>query len=154
MGLIGLAVFVALALLAFSAWRRRISKQQMSLPIPFEISGTTDGHKCLYVATTFADRPLERVIAYGLAHRGEAVLSSSTAGLEVTRTGEKCFLIPKSELLDVNAASAVIDRAVEKNGLVSIKWKLGSTELESHFRFVDSNQRSKAVSDISIMIGA
>ncbi|CAB4627045.1 MAG: hypothetical protein F2648_00405 [Actinobacteria bacterium] len=153
-GLIGLAFFMVLALLAFSSWRRRISKQQLTLPKPIWVSGSTNGFKCLYVATTFADRPLERVVGHGLAHRGEAYLLITASGLEVTRTGEVSFLIPKKDLIEVGAVSAVIDRAVEKDGLVSIKWKLGSQELESHFRFVDANLRSRSLSELSSLVGA
>jgi hypothetical protein len=56
-------------------------------------------------------------------------------------------------LIDLGSASAVIDRAVEKDGLVSIKWKLGSQELESHFRFVDASLRSKLLSELSSLVG-
>ena len=152
-GLIGLAFFVVLALLAFASWRRRMSKQQMTLVKPIEAAGSTAGFKCLYVATTFANRPLERVVAHGLAHRGEAFLAITASGLEVTRTGEVSFHIPRTDLIDLGSASAVIDRAVEKDGLVSIKWKLGSQELESHFRFVDASLRSKLLSELSSLVG-
>ena len=153
-GLIGLALFMVLALLAYSSWRRRISKQQMALQKPIEVSGSSAGLKCFYVATTFADRPLDRVVAHGLAHRGEAFLSFIPSGLEVSRTGEVSFLIPKLDLIEVDEVSAVIDRAVEKNGLISIKWKLGSEELESHFRFVDASLRTRSLSELSNLVGA
>jgi hypothetical protein len=103
----------------------------------------------MYVATTFADRPLDRVVAHGLAHRGVAFLSITETGVEISRTGEFSFLIPKSDLIQVGSTSAVIDRAVEKEGLVSIRWKLGSQALESHFRFVDAKLRSSSKSELS-----
>lgn len=153
-GLIGLAVFGALAVLALISWRRRISKQAALVQKPIEVLGSSDGFKCLYVATTFADRPLERVLAHGLAHRGVAYVRITDSGVEVSRTGEFSFLIPKADLIDVGSASAVIDRAVERDGLVSIEWNLGPERLESHFRFVDSEIRAKSISQLSRLVGA
>ena len=153
-GLISLAFFAVLGLLAFISWRRRISKQEVLLPSPFEVPNSSVGFKCFYVATTFANRPLERVIAHGLAHRGVAYLLITDSGLEVSRTGETGFLVSRADLIQVGSVSAVIDRAVEKDGLVVIKWKLGSEELESHFRFVDANLRASSVSQLSALVGA
>ena len=153
-GLIGLAFFMVMVLLAYSSWRRRVSKQQVALQKPIVVSGSTAGLRCFYVATTFAGRPLERVVAHGLAHRGEAFLSITPSGLEISRTGEVSFLIPKLDLIEVGKVSAVIDRAVEENGLISIKWKLGSEELESQFRFVDASLRTRSLSDLSNLVGA
>jgi hypothetical protein len=153
-GLISLALFGVLGLLALVAWRKRAQKQQMLIQKPVEVEQSSDGSKCFYVATTFADRPLERVIAYGLAHRGSAFLSITETGIEVSRVGEFSFLIPKADLVEIGSATAVIDRAVEKDGLVSIKWRLGSQILETHFRFVDAKLRSSSLSELSTMVGA
>ena len=153
-GLIGLAFFAVLAFIAFFGWRRRISRQQMTIPKPAELGTLTKGFNCHYVATTYADRPLDRVVAYGLAHRGQASISVSTSGVEVARTGEFSFLIPRSDLIQVGSSAAVIDRAVEKDGLVSIRWRLGSQELESHFRFVDARLRLGILTDLAEIVSA
>ena len=153
-GLIALALFLFLALLALVAWRRRIAVQKLVLTMPVAIDSSMFGQSCFYVATTFSDRPLERVIAHGLAHRGHARLAVTAKGLEVSRTGELSFLIPRADLLEVSLGSAVIDRAVEKEGLVVIKWKLGTVELQSHFRFVDSELRSATLEALRPLVGA
>jgi hypothetical protein len=153
-GLISLGLFGVLGLLAFSAWRKRAQKQQILIQKPVEVEQSLVGSKCFYVATTFADRPLERVIAHGMAHRGWAFLLITETGIEVSRLGELSFLIPRSDLVEVGSVGAVIDRAVEEDGLVSIKWKLGSQILESHFRFVDANLRSSSLSELATLVGA
>jgi hypothetical protein len=89
-----------------------------------------------------------------LAHRGSAFFLITESGIEVSRVGEMSFLIPKADLVEIGSASAVIDRAVEKDGLVSIKWRLGSQILETHFRFVDAKLRSSSLSELSTMVGA
>jgi len=153
-GLIALGVFGIFAIIASVAWRRRIAAQQLGLAAPVAIDSSSGGQSCFYVATTFSDRPLEKVIAHGLAHRGHARLTVSGNGLEVSRTGELCFLIPRADLLEVSLASAVIDRAVEKEGLVVIKWRLGAVELQTHFRFVDSSSRTAIIEALRPLVGA
>ena len=128
--------------------------QQMLVQKPVEVARSAVGLKCLYIATTFADRPLERVVAHGMAHRGWAFLLVTESGLEVSRIGDLSFLIPKADLIRIGSVSAVIDRAVEKDGLVSIKWKLGSQDIESHFRFVDTKLRSSSLAQLSTLVGA
>jgi hypothetical protein len=54
----------------------------------------------------------------------------------------------------VTTGSAVIDRAVEKEGLVVIKWKLGKVELQTHFRFVNSELRLEILEALRPLVGA
>lgn len=141
-GLIGLAFFAVFVFFAVRAWRQRRSKQEVLLESPKFLDFDIKGFKTLYVTTTFSGRPLDRVIAHGLAHRGRATLDVSDKGISVFRTGERSFLIPAERIVEVTDNSAVIDRAVETNGLLTIIWKLGDESIDSHFRFVDSAAKS------------
>jgi hypothetical protein len=152
-GLLGLGLFVLLAFFAVISWRRRIVAQEKVLAKPLALRSSCSGNKCFYVATTFANSPLKRVIAYGLAHRGLAKLAVSQDGIQVERIGEFGFFIPFSDLIGTSTGAAVIDRAVENDGLVVIKWKLGTAELESHFRFVDAKLRTDTIAALSSLEG-
>jgi hypothetical protein len=46
----------------------------------------------------------------------------------------------------------VIDRVVEKDGLVSIRWTLGQVELETYLRFVSASERATAVSNLRDLV--
>jgi hypothetical protein len=151
-GLIALAIFALLALFAFWSWVSRIRKQESVIQEPKFLVGETKGQTAFYVATTFAGRPLDRVVAHGLAHRGKANVLVSDSGVTIYRTGEKNFLIPSDQLLGVSQTSAVIDKAVEKDGLVSIQWNLGGTSLETHLRFVGAAERSTVLSQLKEMV--
>jgi hypothetical protein len=153
-GIISLAIFGLMGLAAFVTWRKRMKSQEQFLPAPEFIEGTTTGSKGFYVATTFADRPLDRVSGHGLAHRGVAFVEVSGEGVSISRIGEESFRIPADDLLGVAKATAVIDRAVEKDGLISIRWRLGSEELETHFRFVSAIERYKVLDQLSEVVGA
>ena len=76
----------------------------------------------------------------------------SDSGVAIYRTGEKNFLIPSDQLLGVSQTTAVIDKAVEKDGLVSIQWDLGGTSLETHLRFVGASERSTVLSQLKEMV--
>jgi hypothetical protein len=153
-GLIALGLFSLLAIIAIVTWRRRIVTQGHLLPVPVGIESSKAERNCFYVATTFSDKPLDRVIAHGLAHRGHAYLEVTGSGLEVSRTGELSFLIPKADLLDATTGTAVIDRVVENEGLVVIKWVLGAVVLETHFRFVDSELRAQTLQSLRPLVSA
>ena len=153
-GLIALGLFSLFAIIALITWRRRMAAQARLLEVPVGIESSFAASNCFYVATTLSERPLERVIAHGLAHRGHARLEVTGSGVEVSRVGEFCFLIPRAGLIEVSLGSAVIDRAVEKDGLVAIKWKLGKVELQTHFRFVSSELRLEALEALKPLVGA
>jgi hypothetical protein len=77
----------------------------------------------------------------------------SSDGVAIYRTGEASFLIPAKEILGLSSDSAVIDRAVEKDGLTSIRWKLGATEVETYLRFVGASERSITMTKLQELVG-
>ncbi|MEN9714106.1 MAG: hypothetical protein RLZZ164_770 [Actinomycetota bacterium] len=87
-----------------------------------------------YVATVFADRPLEKIVTGGLGFRGKAQLIVTEQAMGIERLGEESFVINKDALLEVSRESATIDRAVETGGLLSITWNLGGTAVATQLR--------------------
>ncbi len=152
-GVIALALFALFAGFAFYSWRRRITKQASLLDAPEFVHGNEDGFKTFYVATTFGNRPLERIVAHGFAHRGIAYLSLGKHCLVVSRVGEKSFTVPISAISSVSGNSSVIDRAVETNGLLTISWRLGEEIVDSHFRFVNTEHRESMVRELQALVG-
>jgi hypothetical protein len=151
-GLIALALFAILIFFAYLSWVSKMRKQEKELIAPqfVEHSGLVENAQ--YVATIFADRPLDRVLAHGLAHRGKAAISVSPSGVYISRTGERSFVIPSKQISNVTTGNAVIDRVVEKDGLVSIRWTLGEVELETYLRFVSASERAAAVSNLKDLV--
>ena len=152
-GVIALALFALFAGFAFYSWRRRITKQASFLDAPEFVDGNEDGFKTFYVATTFNNSPLERIVAHGFAHRGIAYLSLSKDYLVVSRVGEKSFTVPISAISSVSNSSSVIDRAVERNGLLTLSWRLGEEVVDSHFRFVNTEHRESMVRELQALVG-
>jgi hypothetical protein len=154
-GLMGVALVVMLVAVAFVSWRRKVKQQEQILPIPATPKESkTSGSRCFYVATTFLDRPLDRVVAHGLGHRGWAEVSITKSGVVIARVGERELFIPTADLSKVSQSTAVIDKAVERNGLISVAWRLGDTELETHLRFVAQTERLAVLDALGNLIGA
>jgi hypothetical protein len=152
---VGLA-FVALLLgvIAWAGvtWRNKSKAQDSELATPEFTVFSNTGTNGFYVATTFADRPLDRVSAHGLGFAGKAFVDVSDQGVSVYRIGERSFRIDSSALLNLNRSSGVIDKVVEKDGLLSLRWILGATELETHLRFPNSLSRDEIAMKVSRLI--
>lgn len=152
-GFLMLSLVAVVALLIWMSVRRRRTKQEAQLTAP--LAATTEGeYESFYVATVFDSAPLDRVWAHGLAMRGKAKLAVDRAGVSVNRTGERGFLIPTQAILSLDSASATIDKGVEKNGLLVIRWSLGDTNVASHFRFTSPRIRKEFEGRLSQLIGA
>ena len=134
-------IIVGIVLLAiagmFFGWRALVRKQS-GLVAPSAVPATTGDAMAvsqgLYVATTLAEQPLERVAAHGLGFRSRATISLSPDGIVVEPRGRDPYFIPRSALQAVERATWAIDKAVEPGGLVVLTWRLGDTVLDSYFR--------------------
>jgi len=151
-GLAFTSLLLGVIIWAGVTWKNRAKAQDLELATPSYTEFSEQGISGHYVATTFADRPLDRVSAHGLGFAGKSIIEVSEGGVQISRVGEKSFQIKKLSLLDLTRSSAVIDRAVEKDGLLSLRWKLGDTELESHFRFTSSQSRDHVAREVSNLL--
>jgi hypothetical protein len=151
-GLAFISVLIGFIVWAAVTWNKRSKSQDRDLATPEYIDFSSAGTSGFYVATTFAGRPLDRVSAHGLGFAGKATVNVSGQGVEVYRTGERSFKIDALALLDLARTSGVIDKVVEKDGLLSLRWKLGNSELETHFRFANSQPRDEIALQVSELI--
>ena len=149
------AIFVGLIVMAMAGWRRRLREQRVRFGPPAE---TLDGFtplakaKVQYVATTITGEPLNRVTAYGLGFRGKAEVSVGDAGIVLMRRGERPLAIAAEQVSNFEFAQAVIDRAVEKDGLVAINWIQDRAELTTVLRFNSATDRNRVLQVCSALI--
>jgi hypothetical protein len=135
-----IAILVLLLVLMYTGWRARKRRQQgvaAPLAAPADLGaplGTFDGK---YVATTAADKPLERIAVHGLGFRSDASLTLTDTGVLVQRPGSDDVWIPRTDVLDRRTATWTIDRVVEHDGLELVQWNLGGTPVDSYFRFAE-----------------
>lgn len=151
-GLAFVAVLLGVIAWAGANWRKKSKAQDLEIATPEYTEFSNVGTSGYYVATTYAGRPLHRVSAHGLGFAGKAFLDVSDQGVRVHRIGERSFRIDSSSLLDLARTSGVIDKVVEKDGLLSLRWRLGVTELETHLRFANSQSRDEIALRVSKLI--
>lgn len=154
--IIGFTLVMLVFVVAYLVLRsvRRLRSKQESL-LPAILPAVTDGtFETSYVATVFAERPLDRIWAHGLGVRGKAKLGLSSEGVSVHRVGERGFFIPAASITELGSAQATIDKGVERDGLTTIVWNHGEVALQSVFRFINQKVREEFKSQLQNMIGA
>ncbi|GAA2221880.1 hypothetical protein N1031_02495 [Herbiconiux moechotypicola] len=143
--LVTLLALVLLGLMLW-AWRGRRRRQAAFSAPAVEAATTGRGAELarasvLYVATTKADEPLERLTIPGLAFRGRGELAVWEQGVSLTIPGEPETYIPRASLRSVGTSTWAIDRVVETGGLVRLDWTYPSTdgpaEVESYVRALE-----------------
>ncbi len=142
-------IVVAVALLALLVWgwRRRVARDRGLVTPRGELvsPGTDHGtFDVLHVATTRPDEPLERLTVAGLAFRSLGDLAVSDGGLTLDLVGQQRIPIARERIVQVDQATVAIDRIVEPDGLVRLRWRVD----EDHT--VDSYFRPRAVSARSL----
>jgi hypothetical protein len=118
--------------------RRRKGALLGALPLPDVVTGETiASFQVLYVATTLANSPLERVWTTPLAYRAKARIEVRGGGIVLALTGEGEMGIPVGSLTGVGRGTWTIDKAVDTDGLVVVTWRHAGQTFDSYFRSVD-----------------
>lgn len=150
---IGIVVVVAALFTVMAvSWRARRGRQAgigepATPPADFGVPSYSDD--LLYVATTRADAPLDRVTIAGLGFRARAVVTTAPSGIVLDLAGRGPVFIPKAAIRGVGRATWTIDRVVDADGLVFVRWVLGTTELDSYLRSTDPDRLVTALTAIA-----
>jgi len=139
-------IALAVALIGLSAWgwvnrrnRFRYLEEHLNGSIPD--SAPTDSFEGFHVATTLAEKPLERVPIGPLSFRSKAHFVIYPEGLLIASRGEKTIFLSARKGLRAGLATWTIDRVVEPDGLILVRWTLGPEEIDTYLRVVDRDCR-------------
>lgn len=134
--------------LGVSAWRRRARRDSgHAAPVGEAPAGAVETFRSqgLYVATTRAGEPLERLAIAGLAFRSRVDVTVTDAGVALDLTGQPRVFLAASRIVSVDQATVAIDRVVERDGLVRISWTTDAGEtVDSYLRPQDTSARGLA----------
>jgi len=147
---IPLAVVGLLMVLGWRALRRRQIDVNGLAPVPSEPGDIALAEDLLYVATTRAEQPLQRIAVKGLGFRARAVLTVARGGIRLDLAGGEPGFIPAAALRGVGRATWTIDRAVSNDGLVFVRWSDGAgsgdpVTLDSYVRSADPDALVAAI---------
>ena len=143
-----LGLLALLLLGMWLAWRARVKRDSgVSAGEPLPESGvhpivSTD---VLYVATTKAGQPLERLAIRGLAFRARAELAVATEGVVLSVPGQEPIFLPADSIRSSRPATWTIDRVVESDGMIAITWRSGETDADSYVRVIDSTRHTSVL---------
>jgi hypothetical protein len=141
----------------FLGWQRRRRRQgglDGLAAVPDQLSAAQLVVDGWYVATTYADQPLERIAVGGLAFRSRATVAVHPEGIVLDRRGSEPAHIPATDVRQAGRATWAIDRVVERDGLVVIGWMLGSTSVDSYFRLPNPTDAAQLVSAVTTLLPA
>jgi hypothetical protein len=88
----------------------------------------------LYVATTRAGDPYDRIFAHGLGFRGRTRLAIDAEGVQLLADRRE-VRIPASSIRSVERATWTIDRVVEPGGIIVIAHELGA-DVDTYVRVI------------------
>lgn len=156
---VAITVLVLVAALVGMAvsWRLRGRHQRtLALPaVPADPGTDRVVVEGLYLATTFAGRPLDRVSAHGLGFRARARVAVTDSGVRIDRDGAAPLLLPAGSLGGAGTATWTLDRGVEPGGLTVLAWSLedegGPVPVESSFR-IDPLPRDRLLAAVGTLL--
>lgn len=147
-----LAMVVLAFVLMGLGWRNR-RRRQSSLDVvpvpPEEIGEEIARERVLYVATTLAEQPLERVVVGGLGFRAKGEVRIARGGIVLDLAGAQTAFIPVADIRGVGLGSWTIDKGVEEGGLVFVRWQLGDTLVDSYLRSDHSERLLDELTELS-----
>jgi hypothetical protein len=123
-----LIVFAVLAVLYLGmllGWRARKRRQAgfaAAAVTPADAGALLLEAPMLYVATTPANKPLERLTLPGLAFRGRGTFIVWEKGVTLSINGEPDVYVPFGNIRSIGTSTYTIDRVVESGGLVRLDW--------------------------------
>jgi len=132
-------VVAALFALIRRGWSARVHRQSGIAPLPEVPAGLPERAPRLavpgmYVCTTEAGAPLERIAARGLGVRGRATALVHDEGVLYDRQGAPAVFVPAADVVSAGTSSGMAGKFVEKDGLAVLTWTLGGTVVDTGFR--------------------
>lgn len=124
------------------AWKSK-TIQQKDIPSPKSVPNNFLAEKEIagrYLASTYSNDWLARIVVHGLGTPSRAVLGISNQGLKINLNNNRDFFIPSEDIEYVKADRAIAGRAFEKDGIAIVVWNLGNTNVATGFRADSSEQ--------------
>lgn len=152
-----LGVLALLLVGMWLAWRarsRRDAGVPAGRPLPADGIHPVLTTLVLYVATTKAGQPLERLAIRGLAFRASADLTVATEGVVLSVPGQDPIFLASDQIISAEPATWTIDRVVEADGLLSVRWRSAGADLDSYLRVIDPTQHPRVLDALSSLSSA
>ncbi|WP_291278397.1 hypothetical protein [Galactobacter sp.] len=146
---------LGLCALMLLGWFRR-GRRQADFPRPADVPDLLGEPRSdfegTYVVTTTAGDRLDRIAAHGLGVRGNALLSVGADGVAVLRQGSPSFFIPATDLELIGTTSNMVGKAVEKDGIVVMRYSVGERSYDTGFRVRHHTQQIELLTELNSLL--
>lgn len=132
------ALLAVLAITGLLARRRR--QRDIEAPTPWIDAAPVLVAEALYVATTRAGDPYDRVFAHGLGFRGRTRLAIDRDGVQLVADRTE-LRIPAERIRSVERATWTIDRVVEPGGIIVVAHELGA-DVDTYLRIIGDDREA------------
>lgn len=132
------AVLALLAVLGVVLRRRR--QRDIESPSPWIDAVPELVVEALYVATTRAGDPYDRVFAHGLGFRGRTKVAIDRDGVQLVADRTE-LRIAAERIRSVERATWTIDRVVEPGGIIVIAHELGA-DVDTYLRIIGDDREA------------
>lgn len=149
-----LLVTVALMYLMLRGWnnrgRRIVVDELPELPAgPWQEGGSTTG---IYVTTTLAGMPYERVVTRGLGVKAAVEVYVRADGVVLQRQGATDLFIPRADLQQVRTTSGMIGKFAAPDSIVVLRWSAGSTLVDTGVHIRGEEQRRDLLQRLTTLL--
>jgi len=150
--LILLALTLVLLWLMRRGWRNRERAIRISeLPaLPPGPTPREQGTSGVYVATTLAGQPLERVVTRGLGVRSRVIVFVRDTGVILQRQGANSLFIPFSHLHEVGTTGGMIGKVAAPDSIIVFTWNVGDTLVDTGVHIRDTSARLTLLDHIAV----
>lgn len=146
-------VFAVLFLLALTAlilfsmrrgWRNRERRIIINdLPgLPEGAVPGAHGTHGIYVSTTLAGMPYERVVTRGLGVKSAVDVNVREDGIVLERQGARSLFIPRANLENVSTTSGMIGKFAGANSILVFTWAAGGTRVDTGVHIRNEAERA------------
>lgn len=148
MQLLGALILLALTLVLLALMRRGWNNRRRRIvvdPLPGLPAGQWRGAPSthgIYVTTTLAGQPYERVVTRGLGLKAAVDVYVDEGGIVLERQGATDLYIPFADLSGVTTTSGMVGKFAAPDSIVVLQWTVGGTALDTgiHVRSDDDRQ--------------
>ncbi|MEX5298319.1 ABC transporter permease [Kocuria sp. CPCC 205292] len=157
--LVTVLVLAVLFALLRRGWSTRV-RRQSGIPAPAAPPAGLEEREPrlvvpgMYVSTTEAGAPLERIAAHGLGVRARARALVLEDGVLLDRQGAPALFVPAADLVAVGTSSGMVGKFVERDGLAVLTWRLGPTVVDTGFRTQRAEDKQRLLAAVEAIVPA
>lgn len=147
---------VAILYLMRRGWQNRARKIVIT-ELPELPPGPTSAEEAtagIYVSTTLAGMPYERVVTRGLGVKSAVAVYVRGGGVLLQRQGARDLFIPRATLTNVATTSGMIGKFAAPDSIVVLTWSAGGTPVDTGIHIRNGDARAHLLNRLTTLLNS